>query len=363
MAISLRTDRGVLAKPRFTNSGAMTIEGHAARAHLTLTDGLDYGDHIERRSLDEVRAIVKQLIGAPLTWNHPTSFFRENPNAATRIGVVTDAWLDGEHAAFRATITDDTAKRMIRSAAQVEISLGYETLVVDGWQTRISVDHVAVVERGRCGNTCRIATDHAHTKGNIMDPELMAAAQSLGVKIDNLDTLGAAHAVMRAAGVNPQGPRASDRGERIDEMPLAYQVARAVSAATYATRDQVDRARADSFATAKRTDAPACGCSGGKLNPPIAITNADAISTERAARERMMQAGRLAHASPERIDEVKTLDAYDQKRTTTIANTRPAPSRADAGDAEARAKAALRDYSANAWRKQSANTDEIDEER
>ncbi len=152
----IRFDRGQLRKPQ-RQSGTLVVEGHAARVHRP-GDPLRYAHGDEYRDRAELQRIVDQLPGVPVTIPHPPGLIRDGAKARV-VGRVDAAWIDGEHAAVRMTVTDASAARSIDDGTR-ELSLGYACGVrADGHQDDTEVDHLAIVERARCGATCSLRTD------------------------------------------------------------------------------------------------------------------------------------------------------------------------------------------------------------
>jgi hypothetical protein len=154
--MELRFDRGVLQRP-VRKDGTLVLEGHAARVHRP-GDPLRYPHGNEYRDDGELRALVGQLKGIPVTLGHPRGLISEGAPARV-VGRVDAAWLDGEHAAVTATITDRNAIDEIMAGTK-ELSLGYSTDVDGaGYQRGSRADHLAVVSSARCGASCSLRTD------------------------------------------------------------------------------------------------------------------------------------------------------------------------------------------------------------
>jgi hypothetical protein len=323
----LHFDRGVLQKPQLVGD-KLIIHGHVARAHAP-GDGLSYGDHDEYRRVDEVAKIVAQLVGTPVTLEHPQGMIALGSPAHV-IGKVTKAWLDGEHAAATMEITDASAVESIKRGKS-EISLGYACNVdAAGWQTAIAVDHVALVDAARCGPTCSLNFDsRSHLKGSMqIDPALTSIASQFGIRIDGMTGDAAAIAIVERLAPGIDSVRADWRSKGSDYLTaLAQNVAKSVAD---------DRARRDAFATDKRVDRrdvstrSDCGC-GGKHAP-----NTDGEDKEASARKRMIADARTAYMQPTSI----TLDSMANE--TPIGQLDRAafarPSVVDGADKEAAAR-------------------------
>jgi hypothetical protein len=154
--VEIRFDRGTLQRPQ-RRGDAFVVEGYAARVHKP-GDPLRYSWGDEYRDDAELKRIVDQLVGLPVTLPHPPGLLKTGAKGRI-IGRVDSAWLDGELAGVRLTITDRTAARAIEAGTK-ELSLGYETQVrEDGYQHGSEADHLAVVSAARCGDACSLRTD------------------------------------------------------------------------------------------------------------------------------------------------------------------------------------------------------------
>jgi hypothetical protein len=154
-----RSDAGVLAKPIKVWNGSqyeMRFEARIARTHDALSP-LQYPTGPEYRRLDELASIVRQLPGALVYRDHPSSMPAKD-SGETAVGRIESARLDGDHAVATITMYEPEARAVLASGAK-EISLGYSTDTVGGWQTNIRVDHVAIVMVGRCGSSCALRAD------------------------------------------------------------------------------------------------------------------------------------------------------------------------------------------------------------
>lgn len=140
-----------LERPRFLPDGTAILSGRAARI----------GDHeyswgTERRDIDELQSIARQLPGRPLTVGHPPTMLRKGGRAPTA-GSVKRADVRGDHAEVDMHV-NETGLLAMRQG-QKYLSLGYEAEVVAGRQTQTRVDHLALVSAARCGVSCSIRTD------------------------------------------------------------------------------------------------------------------------------------------------------------------------------------------------------------
>jgi hypothetical protein len=130
-------------------------EGVAARVHNP-GDGLTYPGRVEYRDLAELRNIVAQLPGKPVTLDHPNGLV----SASTKVvGRVVTARVDGDRAVVRVRIDDADTLIAIKSGTK-ELSLGYQvSLDSDNYQRETEVDHLAIVQVARCGDACQLKTD------------------------------------------------------------------------------------------------------------------------------------------------------------------------------------------------------------
>lgn len=178
-------DRLTLDAPRRTADGYLAVRARAAR-----TGVYDYAGHEvdpenahglrDQQTVKVLRdeatvfdqAAVRSFIGKPVTDDHP----REAVTAANwrdhARGAVMGAMRDGDHLAFDLVLMDAATIAKV-DAGKAELSNGYtaglefgDFTAADGTkcqarQTSIAGNHVAIVDRGRAGATCRIG-DAAH---------------------------------------------------------------------------------------------------------------------------------------------------------------------------------------------------------
>lgn len=140
-----------LETPRILADGSMIAYGRAAR-----TGDHEYPWGIERRDEAELSSIVSQLNYAPILVGHPDKLLRYGgtmPNA----GQVLRASMREDHAYVEMRL-NGTGINALKSGRD-ELSLGYETTVVNGRQTLTRVDHLAMIHAARCGASCEIRVD------------------------------------------------------------------------------------------------------------------------------------------------------------------------------------------------------------
>lgn len=115
---------------------------------------------VERRDETELRIIVDQLPGKPVTLGHPKGLIR-NGVPATIVGKVNRAWIENNFAVAEFRVDSDEGLYAIQRGIR-EISPGYTTDAdANGNHRNTRVDHVAIVHSARCGTECCIRTDHA----------------------------------------------------------------------------------------------------------------------------------------------------------------------------------------------------------
>ncbi len=134
-------------------------------ARLARTGAQSYGDHIETRDAEDVfaPASLETYQGAPITVGHVGWLDASNVEKVA-VGYVRSVSRDRgdgvtEYVRGELVITDEATARAIARGELREFSAGYSTDLVNGRQTNIRVNHVAILPRGgaRCGEACSIA--------------------------------------------------------------------------------------------------------------------------------------------------------------------------------------------------------------
>jgi hypothetical protein len=167
---------GALERPEIQPDGSVIYTGRVARTGVH-----EYPWGVERRDASELARIATQLPGLPITAGHPRDGkLLVNGGQAERVGKILDAHVRGDHVVARMHLTSDGAAYV--RAGMKELSLGYGTKPVNGWQTDTRSDHAALVFEGRCGASCSLRTD---CKGDC------AHAPSMEIQVQNLQLLGA----------------------------------------------------------------------------------------------------------------------------------------------------------------------------
>lgn len=117
-----------------------------------------YSTGPEHRDAGELQNIVNQLKGLPIYLGHPTVFPAKDSGQKI-VGYVESGRVDEDTAVGKLVITDDEALAAIESGTY-ELSLGYACgLDGDRYQRNIQLDHLAIVDRARCGPSCSMRTD------------------------------------------------------------------------------------------------------------------------------------------------------------------------------------------------------------
>lgn len=128
----------------------------------------------EHRDTTELANLVGQLPGIKVYLGHPTIFPAEKSGQKV-VGYVESGRMDDDSAVARIVITDKETLDAIQSGTH-ELSLGYRCKLDDQrFQREIQLDHLAVVERARCGAACSLKTDHMEIAMKL-DKSAIAAA-------------------------------------------------------------------------------------------------------------------------------------------------------------------------------------------
>lgn len=168
------TDNTTLANTRLTADGYLVAEIAVARtgiqqyhsSEIGKGDGLVnvYRDESEVFALDSLASFV----GKPVTDNHPPVEVKADNWKQFAVGSIGEGVLrDGEHIKVPVTLMDAETIKAVQNGKR-EISMGYtaELEWVDGVtpqgehyqakQKNIRINHLAIVDKGRAGSTCRI---------------------------------------------------------------------------------------------------------------------------------------------------------------------------------------------------------------
>lgn len=174
------SDTLVLDAPRRTSDGYLAVRAKAARTGVYQYAGHEVDPENKHGLRDQAsvnvlrddadvfdKRSVHSFIGKPITNDHPTEAVTASNWKDHAGGVVMGAIRDGDHLAFDLLLTDAKAIAAV-DAGKVELSNGYtanlafgDFAAADGTkcpvkQTSILGNHVALVDRGRAGSSCRI---------------------------------------------------------------------------------------------------------------------------------------------------------------------------------------------------------------
>lgn len=130
------------------------FEAVVARVHGD-GDALVYESGPEHRDVAELRRLVEQMPGKPVTLYHPDEMIGDRAHP-TIVGRIIDARLDGDLAIARLRIESRAAREAVLGGIR-QLSLGYLARTdARRYQRDTVVDHLALVPRGRCGAQCAI---------------------------------------------------------------------------------------------------------------------------------------------------------------------------------------------------------------
>lgn len=179
----LITDRISLTTRKITDEGFLEISAaRIGRSGIQEYSPLDLG-MVDRDPTEVIRIFrppeevfkdesMKSFANKPVTNGHPSEKVSSKNAKKVQVGFSSDKiWQDGIFLNARLTITDSDTIRDI-AAGKVELSNGYSSEVIfkdgvtpegeqfDAVQSDIMGNHIAIVERGRCGGPCRIDDKH-----------------------------------------------------------------------------------------------------------------------------------------------------------------------------------------------------------
>lgn len=173
----------ILSKYIDERTGYLHIKAKVSRDGLQEYLGMELSEDLEPlktynvyRPTEEVtkQESLDTIINAPVTIEHPSDFVtKDNSKDLTKgVGLNYNITKDGDTTVIESEliITDKEAIKAIENGKK-EISLGYEQNMVkeDGEyqgkkyqfkQTDIRVNHIALVDAGRCGDKCKITIDN-----------------------------------------------------------------------------------------------------------------------------------------------------------------------------------------------------------
>jgi len=174
-------DRLTLDARRRTKDGYMAVRAKAARTgvYAYLGSEIDPNNEHDLRDAGTINvlrddqtvfdaAAARSFIGKPITDDHPKDAITAANWKDHARGMVMGAMRDGDYLAFDLLLTDadtikkvDDGKRELSNGYAAELEFG-DFEAPDGTkcaarQVKISGNHVALVDRGRAGEECRIA--------------------------------------------------------------------------------------------------------------------------------------------------------------------------------------------------------------
>lgn len=189
------------------------------------------GQVLMSRSADELfnADTIRSFEGKPVVIGHDA--FADPTNwADIAVGIATNVRRgEGEQSSDLIAdllLTQSKGISLVESGLLTEVSCGYDAQAIDdgdgkGHQVGIVGNHIALVQRARCGSTCQIKD------GSIMNPELIEKLRALFEKGDK-EGFEAALAELQAADEEPEqaaegdeeheAPEADEAPEQTDEV-------------------------------------------------------------------------------------------------------------------------------------------------
>lgn len=209
MATVRRYDRGEVRGAKRTPQGYMRADAMLTRVGVFEYRQADGSVRRELRLPDEVfhPDSLSSFALAPLTLRHPPEPLTPENTKRFQVGTVGERVDEDEQQFVRSSVvvTDAEAIKSVESGATVELSCGYTAdvedspgewrgLRYDGIQRNIRGNHVALVERGRAGPSCRLHLDasDAEQVSEITTPDGDATGNHRGApqmkfKIDGIE--------------------------------------------------------------------------------------------------------------------------------------------------------------------------------
>lgn len=173
-------DALTLDAPRRTSDGFLAVRARAAKSGVYAYSGaeVDPDNKYGLRDAASVNVLrdeatvfspssVRSFIGKPITDDHPSEAVTAANWRDHSRGVVMGAMRDGDHLAFDLVLMDAATIAKVE-AGKVELSNGYSATLTHGdftapdgtkcqfRQDAVVGNHVAIVDRGRAGPSCRI---------------------------------------------------------------------------------------------------------------------------------------------------------------------------------------------------------------
>lgn len=132
------------------------------REELGLTDGDPTGTIMLERSKETLEDALKTMKGAPITIDHPTQFVDSRNARGVVVGAVsTEPYLDNQGMVRAELMLFDEAAIAKVNDGDHELSPGFDFVIDNmtdsaGNIDAMQVNHIAIVRRGRAGNSVRI---------------------------------------------------------------------------------------------------------------------------------------------------------------------------------------------------------------
>lgn len=116
---------------------------------------------------------IKSFEGKPITLTHPNDVVNASNWKDEAIGHIQNVRREGKFLVADAYINDEIAINIIKNHGIKEVSLGYESkLVEEGgkiYQTNIRGNHLAVVSEGRAGKECKLNDKKTNERIKLMN--------------------------------------------------------------------------------------------------------------------------------------------------------------------------------------------------
>lgn len=174
------SDALTLDAPRRTTDGYLAVRAKAARTGVYQYSGVEVDPDNKHGLRDQAsvnvlrdddavfdKRAVHSFIGKPITDDHPTEAVTADNWRDHSRGAIMGAIRDGDHLAFDLILMDSATIAKVESG-KAELSNGYSAALEFGdfkgpggeacpvRQTSITGNHIAIVDRGRAGPSCRI---------------------------------------------------------------------------------------------------------------------------------------------------------------------------------------------------------------
>lgn len=303
-------DRLTLDKPRRTADGYMAIHAKAARIGIYQYLGREIDPEGKHFSADQVVNVYRppeevfdalslgSFIGKPITDDHPSKPVTADNWRELARGTIMGAVKEGEYVGFDLAFLDAATIRAVDEGKQ-ELSNGYssDVSIEDGTapdgtpyqavQRQIRGNHVAVVDKGRAGSTCRIGDAAACTV--ILSDEVKNLLTDEQTYADAGDADNKNHQRR-----GPQGRETVDKGisQMATEIILVDGLQVEVTDAAKAAIGKLQGQLADSKAAAEKA-----GADVAKLTTDNATLTADKAKLEQQIKDAELTPAKLQDAA------------------------------------------------------------------